>query len=139
VAHYDVDIAWDDPFERPRENRKSRRFNIRMSTAIAVHDIASQRSLRGAGLVRNMSGTGIRLATKHRLVPGQRVTLAVPTKHCHENMCLPPAFIGPAEVVRVEPGHDGCSEVAMRFCEPFLQDIEFAVFIESLERAVMAS
>lgn len=139
MVRYDINAVWDDPFEERREQRKASRFSIRMAAGIAVRDVASQRSLRGRGLVRNMSYTGIRVTTKHRLRRGQEVTLAVPTKHCHGRMCLPKAFVGAAEVVRVEPGKEGCSDVALRFGESFLQDMEFAVFVDSLQRGVVAT
>jgi hypothetical protein len=139
MVRYDTNAEWDDPFDEHRDNRKSPRFDIRMAASIAVRDVSSQQSLRGRGLVRNMSYTGIRLATKHHLYRGQEVTLAVSTKHCPDSVCLPRTFVGPAEVVRVEQGRGGCSEVALRFGEPFLQNMEFAVFVDSLQRTVEAS
>ena len=58
---------------------------------------------------------------------------------CPADLCLPEAFLGPAEVVRVEPyDHNGVITAALAFGADLTQNMEFVIFVESLQRHTAA-
>lgn len=132
MARYNVNAAWDDPFE-PRQNRRSdERFRFRIKIGISVTDAETQQRLVGPGIVKNLSLSGAYLVTKHRLTVGQRITVAVPTKRFPVTAYLPAYFMGPATVTRVEPDEGNRIRAAIQFGEPLTQNMEFAVFVNGL-------
>ncbi|MBN2310068.1 MAG: PilZ domain-containing protein [Candidatus Hydrogenedentes bacterium] len=133
MARYDVNVAWDDPFDRPAERRESRRFEFRMKLSIRVDVPGREHRLIGPGIVQDISLSGVCLVTKHDLTPGQQVTVALPTNVCRDGLCLPEAFLGPAEVVWVTPAEKRCSRVALRFGAALVQNMEFVMFVEQLQ------
>lgn len=138
---YNIDAEWDDPFERQAEQRASGRCRAAFKLTITADDERLKGRLVGPGLVKNMSLTGAFLVTKHRLEPGQRVTVAISTDFCPDHMGLPGAFIGPAEVVRLEPSQGRTVLVGLQFGEVFSENMDFAVFQDYLQSIsqVMAS
>lgn len=132
MTQYDVDATWDDPYDHLQERRESERFDFRIKMSIAVNHDGSRSRLVGPGIVRNISLTGVSVVTKHRLVPGQRITLAIPTKRFKLAEILPAYFMGTADVVRVERREDGTIRAAIKFGESFTQNMDFSVFIRSL-------
>lgn len=129
---YSLDTSWVDPFEPRVENRSSDRFPFSLKVSIAVEDPTQKGQLIGPGIIRDISQSGVSLITKHQLTPRQRVTVALPTEGCHEDMCLPKAFIGRAEVCRTEPGDGSKSTVALRFGDSLCHNIEFVIFLDYL-------
>jgi len=133
MPRYDVNVTWDDPFERPVERRGGKRFNFKARVNITAERDGNSHHIVGPGLIRNMSQSGMYLVTKHRLKPSQWVTLTIPTKHVRDIMCVPEAFVGPAEVVRVEGDREGRSNVALRYGGALTSNMEFVLFLEQLE------
>lgn len=133
MAKYNVDAAWDDPYEHIEDRRSAERFDFRIKLSIAVEKQGERSRLVGPGIVRNISMTGASLVTKHKLEPGQRIAVAIPTKRFKVAECLPAAFVGAAEVVRVEPRKDSTIRASIRFGDAFTQNMDFSVFIRSLQ------
>lgn len=129
---YDLNASWDDPFDRPKERRKASRTASRFQVKIAVTLTNKPVPLVGPGIVQDISATGLRCRTKHRLAPGQPVTLQLPTSSSPSELGLPKKFFGGAQVVRSRLGSDGVSEVAIRFDEDLRDDIHLAVFVDHL-------
>lgn len=132
MTQYNVNATWDDPYDHLDERRESERFDFRIKLSIAVNHDGSRSRLVGPGIVRNVSLSGASLVTKHALVPGQRITLAIPTKRFKMAEILPAYFMGTADVVRVERRDDGTMRAAIKFGEAFTQNMDFSVFIRSL-------
>lgn len=133
MARYDTNAAWSDPFEPKPNQRQSERFKFRLKLSIkAQGDTNPPRILVGPGIVRNLSIGGAWLITKHQLTPGQRITIAVPTKRFAVAEYLPAMFIGPAEVVRTKPDTEGRIWAGVRFGDTLTQNMEFAAFIQGL-------
>ena len=133
MAKYDVNAAWDDPYDHIEDRRSAERFDFRIKLSIAVERQGERSRLVGPGIVRNISLTGASFITKHKLEPGQRIAVAIPTKRYKVAECLPTAFMGTAEVVRVEPRKDSTIRASIRFGEAFTQNMDFSVFIRSLQ------
>lgn len=129
----DLDRVWDDPFEHLKERRVAPRFDYRFRLSITAEDAERNHRVVGPGIVRNISLTGVLLVTKHTLTPEQRVMLEVPTIGCGDNMCLPDVFEGTAQVVRARDLDGGKRDVAMRFGDDLFQNMEFAIFIDTLQ------
>jgi hypothetical protein len=130
---YAVDTVWDDPFEHQDERRRANRFSYKFKLSIAADDPERSRRVVGPGIVRNISLSGVLLVTKHNLTPEQRVFLEVPTVGCADSMCLPHVFEGTAQVIRVADLDGGKHNVAMRFGEDLFQNMEFAIYIDTLQ------
>jgi PilZ domain len=133
MPRYDTDVAWEDPSEKRDERRTTGRFDATMKLKILAETPEQDARMVGPGLSLNLSHSGALVVTKHKLEPRQRVTLSIPTQASMEDGCLPKAFVGQANVVRVQPGPEGCSTVAMRFGRKLYQNMEFVVFMESLQ------
>lgn len=134
MSAYNVNTAWDDPFERAVERRRAVRFPFRMKVSIRVRDDLRDGFFTGPGVVENISLTGVQLYTKHVLAPRQEVMLAIPTSMCPASMCLPNSFLGPARVVRIGTSFEGYASVAMAFGQPFSERMDFALFIEFMQQ-----
>ncbi|NUM56854.1 MAG: PilZ domain-containing protein [Candidatus Hydrogenedentes bacterium] len=137
MARYDTNAAWSDPFDpKPANKRAAERFKFRLKTSIKAEgkpvDSDAPRILVGPGIIRNLSVTGAWLITKHQLVPGQRIVIAIPTKRFAVADYLPAMFIGPAEVVRTKPDIENRVWVGVRFGDSLTQNMEFATFIQGL-------
>jgi hypothetical protein len=133
MSRYNVNAVWDDPYDRSENRRESERFDFRIKISIAVEQTGTRSRLVGPGIVRNLSLTGAYLVTKHHLVPGQRITLAIPTKRFPVAEILPAYFMGTADVIRVEHREDGTIRAAIKFGEVFTQNMDFSVFVRSLQ------
>lgn len=132
MPKYNVDAAWDDPYDHKEDRRQDDRFDFRIKLSIEVEHQGQKSRLVGPGIVRNLSPSGAWFVTKHHLEPGQRVTVAIPTKRFAVAECLPAYFMGSAEVVRVEPRDESTIRAAIRFGESLTQNMDFAMFIQSL-------
>lgn len=132
-SHYDIQAQWYDPFDKPEEKRRSPRFPIVLKLRIAAPDAERKGQMVGPGLSRDLSQAGVRVITKHRLRPRQTVKVAMSTELCSDSMCLPDVFRGTAQVVRVEPKDSKCAEVSLSFENSLIDNIEFAVFVDSLK------
>lgn len=133
MPRYDVNADWVDPFEPPPQRRSAERFRFRIKLSITVDRDGGRTRLVGPGIVKDLSLVGAYLVTKHDLSPGQRITVAVPTKHYPIGKILPAYFVGPAEVVRVEPDKENRIKAAIKFGDALTQNMDFAVFINSLQ------
>ena len=131
-SRYDINAEWDDPYERQAERRTVRRFPAKYKVRISVPLENQQGQLVGVSVVRDVSLRGILVQTKHELAVGQRIKLAIPTKGCTPDMMMPRSFWGMVDVrhLRVS-GAD--TLVGLVFGEEFLQDMDFARFIEYLQ------
>ena len=129
---YDLDAKWDDPFEKQEERRRAGRFLIDFKFDIRAPIHHKQGYMVGPGVVKDMSQSGLRLISKHTLWPSQEIKISIPTHMCSESMRLPSAFTGSARVVRVVPKEGKRKEASVRFSKSLSEDLEFAVFIESL-------
>lgn len=138
MARYNVNTVWDDPFERQREQRSAMRFELRIAVTLALDDPVTRRRLAGPGRVRNISQSGLLFVANHPVEAVHRIALAIPTEFCPEDLCLPKRFSGPAEVVRSKRLSNGLYEVAARFSDSFTQNMEFALFIDALQRTMLA-
>lgn len=130
---YDVDTPWDDPYETRTENRSANRFAFPMKITLAVDDPLRKGQLVGPGLVNDISMYGVCVTTKHKLVPKQKVTLAISTQLCPDDLCLAKAFIGPSTVRRTESREGAPMRAALQFGEALYQNIEFVMFIDYLQ------
>lgn len=135
---YDVKAEWDDPFEEHEERRSADRAEIRIRVLIAVKVEGHTTLLRGPGIVRNISPTGMCVVTTHVLEPGQQVMLQIPTDSCPSALCLPETFEGTAEVVRVLPEIKNRMVAAFRFGDAFIGNMEFAMFVEVAQELARA-
>ena len=129
---YDVNASWDDPYERALERRAVARTPIRFKIKIAVSLANKPAPLVGPAVVCDISPTGLRCWTKHRLAPGQPVRLSLPTRDCPAELGLPKKFLGGAQVVRSNFVENEVSDLALRFDEDLRDDIHLAVFVEHL-------
>ncbi len=136
---YDVTASWDDPFERPKERRTVARAQARFKVKIAVNLANKPAPLVGPGVVCDISATGLRCRTKHRLAQGQAIRLFVPTKGFPTDLGFPKSFLGGAQVVRTKSMDDGVFEVAVRFDEDLRDDIQMAVFVDHLHSLAPAA
>ncbi len=132
---YDVDAAWDDPFERREDRRTASRFDLPFKVSIAVDGPEHKGRFIGPGLTLNMSVSGVAVKTKHSLEPGQHVNLSIPTHMCPNSMFFPEAFVGPAEVIRVVPQDERRRTAALQFGDTFANSMDFARFVGFLETA----
>jgi len=87
----------------------------------------------GHGNVVNLSRNGALVKTKHRVSLGEKVAVSISSKYCNENLSLPRMFLGTATVHRVEPKKDDISQVALEWGPEFADNIDFDLFIESLQ------
>lgn len=139
MPKYNLDTEWDDPFDHLDDRRNSPRFQSNMRIMIGLESGSARRNLVGPGLLRDMSEGGLCCLTKHRLVPGNEVTLRFTTEMCPAEMCLPKTFYGPAKVVRTLPDSKDRMVVGLEFGEPFKQNMEFALYLQQLETAAIAN
>lgn len=133
---YDLEAEWDDPCE-PRasavEKRVAPRAQAKFHIKISLNLVNKPRPLVGPGLVENISAAGLFCRTKHRLSPGQWVSLYLPTKVCPPEMGLPPVFMGDGEVIRTLPLDERVQQTAFRFDEALAEDIQLAIFVDYLQ------
>lgn len=132
---YDINAEWDDPFEHQEDRRESNRcvenFNIKIAVQMANHaDL-----LVGAGVVQNISQTGLSCRTKHRLTVGQDIQLSIHTEGYTNNQPLPRKFLGTAKVIRANSIEDGVQEVGVEFGSDLSENMSFTLFIENLRNA----
>ncbi len=132
-SNYDISAKWDDPWESRNELRSAERFRIDNRLSISVPCPETHNYLTGPGLVHDISQTGVAVRTKHRLEPKQIVSVSIPTEGCPESLCLPQSFDCKAEVVRVVELKDRQSLVALSFSQQFSQDMEFAVYMNTIQ------
>ena len=137
MARYDTNAVWSDPYKpKPQNMRSAERFKFRLKISIKAENSenggSAPRILIGPGVSRDLSVGGAWLVTKHQLVPGQRVVVAIPTKRFAVAECLPAMFIGPANVVRIQPDTENRIWAAVRFGDALTQNMEFAAFIQGL-------
>ena len=133
MTKYNVNAAWSDPFEPKKSNqRDSQRFKFRIKISITAQSGEPPQRLVGPGIVRNISVTGALLVTKHRLVIGQRIVVAIPTKRFAVAEYMPAVFMGPAVVTRLTPDAENRVWAAIRFGDQLTQNMEFASFIQGL-------
>lgn len=130
---YNVDAPWFDPFETRRENRSAPRFEMPMKITLAVEDPVRKGQLVGPGLVGDISMSGVSVRTKHNLSKQQKVTVAISTDMCSEDLCVAKAFVGSATVRRVESGDGTQIRAGLQFGDSLIQNIEFAMFIDHLQ------
>ena len=104
MTRYDVNAAWDDPFERRVERREEKRAGVPLEINISVERSGLGVARTRKAAVKDISLSGIQVATDEKLIPGQLVGLTIPTTLCRENLCLPEAFVGPGPCVAV-PGN----------------------------------
>ena len=134
MARYDTDVKWDDPFEHRAERRVAPRFSVPMRIKIGVDNLQKNARLVGPGQIVDISRTGARVHTRHRLKPSQRVSVCISTKLCERDAaCLPAEFTGSAEALRVQDAAGGVTQVALRFGSEFSQNMEFDMFMDSLQ------
>ena len=138
LPRYDVKAEWDDPFEEHEERRSTDRIDVRIKVSIAVKVEGHTTLLRGPGIVRNISPTGMCVVTTHVLEPGQHVMLQVPTESCPSGLCLPETFEGTAEVIRVLPDKKNRMVAAFRFGDALIGNMEFAMFVEIFQELARA-
>ena len=132
---YDIDAPWVDPCEaRREERRRALRFAAQLKLDIAVDTPEAGGRLVGPGVVRDLSEGGVQVITKHRLAPSQRVTVSIPADRALQGPVPRRSFIGSARVVRVKERDNRCSDVALRFCDDFTDDMEFTLFVEHLRQ-----
>jgi hypothetical protein len=133
MPRYNINAQWVDPYEQREEHRSAPRFSLDgLRLSLAVEDASRKSRLVGPGVVENISESGAYVVTKHQLSPRQSISLSIPTTVCADNVCLPEAFFGGANVVRVEEKSEKRAGVALRFGESFSQNMEFTMFIDSL-------
>lgn len=130
---YDLNAEWDDPTEPRQEQRAAERCRAELKLTITAESKTLKGRLVGPALTKNLSLTGAFLLTKHQLVPGQTVIVAIPTDFCPDNLGLPGAFIGSAQVARVEPSGDKTTLVGLQFSEAFSENMDFAVLFDYLQ------
>jgi hypothetical protein len=129
---YDIDANWDDPCERVRERRSAPRCRASFLVKIAASVPESPTPLVGPGRVDNLSTTGLRCLTKHRLRAGESVQVAVPTKEFPEVRDLPRSFVGAARVVRADTRKDSTQVVCLQFDEDLSSNMDFSLFWDHL-------
>jgi hypothetical protein len=129
---YDIDAEWDDPYERARERRKTPRCTTSFMMKIAVRTSESASPLVGPARIQDVSTTGVRCLTKHKLAPGENVQVAVPTGEFPDLRGLPKAFVGTARVVRSQRVDDAHSMLSMKFGPEIAEDMDFSVFWDHL-------
>jgi PilZ domain len=132
MAFYDVDRAWDDPFDHQNERRGAARCRVPIRMEISADAPDGKRRGHGPGIVEDISLTGACVATKHELKPGQRIEVTVPTETFREGLCVPDEFEGTAEVTRVRVGEGRVHHVGIRFGGELAESIEFAMFHDQL-------
>ena len=132
MTFYDVDKAWDDPFDHQNERRGAARCRVPIRVEIAADAPDGKRRGQGPGIVEDISLTGACVATKHELKPGQRIEVKVPTETYRDGLCVPDEFEGTAEVMRVRPAEGRVRQVGIRFGSEFAKSIEFAMFCDQL-------
>lgn len=130
---YDVDIPWDDPFDKRPEKRTATRCTTHFRVTITAKVEGRRTLLIGPGIVQTISADGAFLVTKHRLKKGQMIRLDILTDFCPDHLGFPAAFIGSCEVTRVMPGSGDRSSIAIRFGERFRQHMDFVVFLDYLD------
>jgi len=130
---YDIDAPWFDPFEPRAEHRSAIRFKVQFRISMAVSYKHGMGCLVGAGIVKDMSHTGIRVTTKHQLLPLQDVQLSIPTKLCADDLSLPKSFGDTARVVRVTPLKGRVVEAVLRFSNSLTDNLEFTLFVDTMK------
>lgn len=130
---YDINAVWDDPTERQPEHRAAARFEVRLKIKIALKVEESEKPLVGVGRVRNISTEGLYCLTKHRLTPGDEVTLQFFTQGCPTDSGLAQYVFGTGRVVRVDRVDTRRSMVAIQFDKNLSENIEFAIFADYLK------
>jgi len=131
---YDTHAQWDDPFEKTEERRHAPRHAESFRIKIGVQMDENPKPLVGPGLVQDISVSGLRCRTKHRVQVGQRVKVSIPTKEFPDSTGLPLGFQGDAQVVRTYIDDPGISQISIRFEDELAADMNFAHFIEQLPR-----
>lgn len=129
---YDVDAAWDDPFERANDRRAATRCRAAFLIKIAAHVPESKTPLVGPGRIEDLSIYGLRCVTKHRLTQGEVVQVAIPTKEFPEASNMPRSFVGSARVIRIAMQDDAHSVVSLQFDAEFASDMNFTLFWDYL-------
>lgn len=132
---YDVDAKWDDPCEKQQERRQSYRFPAEFQFDIAARIPEQEGHMVGPGRLKDLSLTGARLVTKHRLRENQSVYVRFRTRECPDTLALPRKITGVARVVRVSNKGGRSREVALRFDDDLASSMPFAVFVNHHQQA----
>jgi hypothetical protein len=143
MATYNVNTAWDDPFEHLKERRVSDRFAAELRISIEAKDVTRRGRLVGPGLLRDLSLSGASLVTKHAIDVHDHVTVQFDASDCSEGAYFPDTFTGEAVVVRVDRVKGSKRALALRFGEAFTQSMDFALYVDHLrmssDREAMAN
>lgn len=129
---YDIDSDWDDPFEKVPERRAANRHSFAGVLSIRVQIPGDPRPLVGPARAEDVSVTGLLALTKHELEVGQRVMISIPTEDVGIEFGLPTAFVGPAEVIRLQQVEGRLVKAAFIFTDTLRHSMDFAVFINAL-------
>ncbi|MCL4215961.1 MAG: PilZ domain-containing protein [Candidatus Hydrogenedentes bacterium] len=127
------DKDWKDPYERRENRRAADRFSLRHQVSVLVDDVRHECCIVGPANLKDLSLTGALASTKHKLRPRQWVTLVFPTDCCPRHMGLPKVFKGRALVTRVEQHRSHIIRFGLRFSDDFVQNMDFALFINTLQ------
>lgn len=111
------------------EKRRAERYSF--SCSMSLGSCPGKDSLHrfGPALSQNFSVSGALVTTNHVFKPGERVEIAIPTRHCPASLDLPEELQGVAEVQRVEGEGEESRRVALRFGEEMQQSLEFSLFM----------
>ena len=129
---YDIEAEWDDPSEKIEDKRGCPRADSSLRVKLGVQYAGQPRPLVGSGLMLDISASGMNCRTKHRVKPGQRILVSIPTKELPESMSLPKRFSGNAEITRVTKEDGTISQVAMKFGEEIANDMNFVLFMDQI-------
>lgn len=130
---YVVNQPWDDPFDHLSERRRAARFPYRTKLIITAATSDGRRRLVGPGIMMDLSLSGVKVITKHKVEIGQHVGLELRTEPVAHDACMPDAFKGSAVVVRSIPGPGRRSEVALSFNDDLALNMEFALYVDRLQ------
>ncbi|MFP6584366.1 MAG: PilZ domain-containing protein [Candidatus Hydrogenedentota bacterium] len=131
-SRYDLNIPWDDPYDRKENRRGNERCIERFKIKIGVQVESHKTLLVGQAIVENISQGGVLCKTKQRLTEGQEVHLSIPTRDYSEGKDFPLKYIGTATVSRAQVIEGDVVEAGLIFGPNLSEDMSFALFIETM-------
>ena len=116
------------------DRRQAERFHAALRLAISRTTPSGNGLVVAPAAVHNISRCGALVATRHDLGPSESIDLSIPTDQCPDSMGLPQAFVGSAEVVRIQAKMGQGTLAALQFSSALSHNREFAQFMDFLRQ-----
>ncbi len=130
---YDLALDWSDPFDVVQERRIAPRASANARVEMSVRAEKARGRFVGPAQVKELSLSGARVVTKHRVAPAQTVRLRISTEAFGLNEVVPQEFDVACYVRRVQPINARMNLVALEFDRSVADNMDFAFFVRQTQ------